>query len=288
MLNVYLFLVCCCVSLFGAEMSMVRISCEGEALGSHVRVNGKVKGECPLDIQVNTGTVTIQATKTLGVGKTRDFSQEFFVGEGVIKKVDIVLGEVMLTPEGKKVEEERKRLEKEAYERKRMEEDRSLSQRFSLVNFGSEVLDRETGLIWKRCYEGQSWNAKACVGSRITDDARGMLQKLESMSDGTPKSWRVPTLHELGSLRECNPADRSDVVIKNGKEISLHCPINLPLSVFPIERSVKVWTSSESYNSTKEFTFLYMIDLSTGGVFHSMVSEYILTPMAGFLLVRSR
>ncbi|PAT38042.1 DUF1566 domain-containing protein [Vandammella animalimorsus] len=73
---------------------------------------------------------------------------------------------------------------------------------------GAEVRDTATGLIWRRCSEGQSWSGASCVGtfSRMTYDEA--MAHAEGQPDG-----RLPNLKELQSLvrRECaNPAIDAD------------------------------------------------------------------------------
>jgi hypothetical protein len=58
------------------------------------------------------------------------------------------------------------------------------------------VKDIESGLIWQRCSVGQTWDGSACSGKALKlsfDEA----QKHEQ------QGWRVPTINELKSLRDC-------------------------------------------------------------------------------------
>jgi Protein of unknown function (DUF1566) len=91
---------------------------------------------------------------------------------------------------------------------------------------GSEVRDRVTSLIWKRCVEGMSWSGTNCTGAatampwtQALDVAR--LATATTASPSTP--WRVPNYTELFSLpeRACEsppinanwfPADPADMV----------------------------------------------------------------------------
>ncbi|RMX15153.1 DUF1566 domain-containing protein [Vandammella animalimorsus] len=73
---------------------------------------------------------------------------------------------------------------------------------------GAEVRDTATGLIWRRCSEGQSWDGSSCVGpfSRMTYDEA--MAHAEGQADG-----RLPNLKELQTLvnRDCaNPAIDTD------------------------------------------------------------------------------
>ncbi|PAT35892.1 DUF1566 domain-containing protein [Vandammella animalimorsus] len=73
---------------------------------------------------------------------------------------------------------------------------------------GAEVRDTATGLVWRRCSEGQSWSGTSCVGtfSRMTYDEA--MAHAEGQPDG-----RLPSLKELQTLvnRDCtNPAIDTD------------------------------------------------------------------------------
>jgi len=89
-----------------AAGSMLRIACEGDNVGAEISINGTFKGECPLDIQVNDGVIKVRAYKKAGEGHERIFEQEFRLGAGVVKKVEVNLGNPQLTA-GQKLEYER-------------------------------------------------------------------------------------------------------------------------------------------------------------------------------------
>jgi len=90
-----------------AQTSMVRIMCDGEAASSEVTVNGAFKGGCPIDVQVKAGTVQVNVLKTLDKDHEQVFSDEFRIGEGVVKKLEVILSAPRLTTKGKLAERER-------------------------------------------------------------------------------------------------------------------------------------------------------------------------------------
>lgn len=57
------------------------------------------------------------------------------------------------------------------------------------------TLDNKTGLIWKRCPEGQTWNSQACTGSALEFNRHEAADYAARQS-----GWRMPTLKELSSL----------------------------------------------------------------------------------------
>lgn len=93
-----------------AQKAVLRVTCEGADAGAEVFINGKVKGECPLDIMVDPGNVEFKAVKPIGETKEAVFEQNFRIGSDVVKRVPVELT-TRLTPLGQKREEERLRAE---------------------------------------------------------------------------------------------------------------------------------------------------------------------------------
>lgn len=69
--------------------------------------------------------------------------------------------------------------------------------RFTLNDTGTEVKDTRTGLIWKRCSEGQILSANTCTGSVATYKREGALAHAQQQS-----GWRLPNVKELASLAD--------------------------------------------------------------------------------------
>lgn len=74
---------------------------------------------------------------------------------------------------------------------------------------GGEALDTKTGLVWKRCLGGQTWDEEANKCS-IFVRSSDWKEALESATNG----WRVPNIKELGSIIEhscSNPSLNTEV-----------------------------------------------------------------------------
>jgi hypothetical protein len=82
------------------------------------------------------------------------------------------------------------------------------AERFTLN--GAEVTDMRTGLIWKRCSEGQAWNGTTCTGTATNHRHEPALALANaSNSSQSATGWRLPNVKELASLADkgCqNPA----------------------------------------------------------------------------------
>lgn len=74
-----------------AAGSMVRVSCEGANAGAEVFLNGKLKGECPLDMQVSPGALKLTARKRIDADNENRWEQEANLGDGVVKKFEVKL-----------------------------------------------------------------------------------------------------------------------------------------------------------------------------------------------------
>ena len=71
-----------------------------------------------------------------------------------------------------------------------------------LIIPGGLVANPKTGLIWKRCAEGETWSGTTCTGEALTFDWRGALTHSVAAGDGDSNQWRVPNRNELASLVE--------------------------------------------------------------------------------------
>lgn len=95
------------------------------------------------------------------------------------------------------------------------------------------VTDQSTGLMWKRCSEGQQWNGDTCSGSPKEFDWKGAQKRAKDVNAGKVghkyqfSDWRVPTQDELASLM----ADHC-------KEPAINT------AIFPNTASSKYWSST--------------------------------------------
>lgn len=77
--------------------------------------------------------------------------------------------------------------------------------RFAPMADSARVLDRYTGLIWKRCSEGQTWDGSMCTGTATTHTHEAAM----ILAGQAPAGWRLPNVRELESLQDIgcvNPA----------------------------------------------------------------------------------
>lgn len=74
---------------------------------------------------------------------------------------------------------------------------------------GGAVRHLPTGLIWKRCAEGQDWNGSTCMGAAAGFAWEQALQRADAVNAGAvgtwnagQTDWRVPNVNELQSIVE--------------------------------------------------------------------------------------
>lgn len=74
-------------------------------------------------------------------------------------------------------------------------------------NNDGTITDIKTGLMWKRCSEGQNWSGNSCTGNASVikwgDAMPNQKQKLWNTFAGH-RDWRLPTHEELRSLVWCS------------------------------------------------------------------------------------
>lgn len=98
---------------------------------------------------------------------------------------------------------------------------------FSSSDDGQEVTDQASGLIWRRCAEGMSWNGATCAGSALVFTHEAALIHARSEVAASGKAWRLPNVKELSSL-----VDRGRI------------NPSIDIAAFPATPSSVFWSSS--------------------------------------------
>ena len=83
------------------------------------------------------------------------------------------------------------------------------AQPYTISADGTEVTNQKTGLIWRRCSEGMSWNGATCAGAASTFSHEAALAQAATQASGTGLAWRLPNVKELTSIADksrSNPA----------------------------------------------------------------------------------
>lgn len=73
--------------------------------------------------------------------------------------------------------------------------------------------DPATGLVWMRCAIGQEWTGSTCTGTPSEydwDDAFTAVKQLNQQGFAGHTDWRLPTIEELISIRQCSKGWRKD------------------------------------------------------------------------------
>jgi hypothetical protein len=74
-----------------SEPALLRVSCQGDDVGAKVTINGKFKGECPIDLLVTPGKLKLRVLKSLDESSELFFEQEIRIGDGALKKIQVVM-----------------------------------------------------------------------------------------------------------------------------------------------------------------------------------------------------
>lgn len=90
--------------------SLLRIHCDDADAGAVIDINGKFRGECPLDIKVKPGPLRLRVHKPVDRSRERVFELELRMGEDSVKKIDALLEE-RFTAAGRVQEDQRLRAE---------------------------------------------------------------------------------------------------------------------------------------------------------------------------------
>lgn len=64
------------------------------------------------------------------------------------------------------------------------------------------VTDSRSGLMWKRCSEGQTWSGSTCTGVADRRDWSAAIVSAQASNYAGYDDWRQPNVKELGTLVE--------------------------------------------------------------------------------------
>jgi len=77
-------------------------------------------------------------------------------------------------------------------------------------NGNGTVTHIKTGLVWKRCLEGQTWNGATCLGTAKSYTWQSVLQHTQALNAGGGYAgftdWRLPNIKALNSIVETSCA----------------------------------------------------------------------------------
>lgn len=113
---------------------------------------------------------------------------------------------------------------------------------------GDEITDTQTGLIWRRCVEGQAWTGSTCGGFYATYSWNDALACAKSIATRTGMAWRLPNVKELQSL--VNPNAIAPTI---------------DTTVFPGTPSDVFWTSTPS---SREASTVWIVHFYHGNVYN--------------------
>lgn len=105
-----------------------------------------------------------------------------------------------------------------------------------------------TGLIWKRCSQGQGWTGSTCTGDTAYYTWKSAMNHAENHSYANYNDWRLPTVKELNTLVHCSNGNQIQYIEDGykahhgGKPCKKSPTINQQL--FPNTVNHFYWTSS--------------------------------------------
>ncbi len=73
---------------------------------------------------------------------------------------------------------------------------------FDISATDGTVIHTKTGLMWKRCAEGQTWDGTTCTGSASNFNWQNALAAAANSTFAGYSDWRLPNIKELQSIVE--------------------------------------------------------------------------------------
>lgn len=84
-------------------------------------------------------------------------------------------------------------------------------ERYVVSSDGQEVIDRQSGLTWRRCVEGTSFDGTRCAGKALETSWVDALANALDQARKTGVHWRLPNVKELASLLDHDGLPHVDV-----------------------------------------------------------------------------
>lgn len=126
----------------------------------------------------------------------------------------------------------------------------TVSSQYIVSANGQEVTDSQTGLIWRRCSEGQTWSGSTCTGFASSYTHEAALAQATAQTLATNVAWRLPNFKELSSIANRANANPS-----------------IDTSALPSTPSARFWSSTPYTTGTPEVRDPYYakyVDFSNG------------------------
>lgn len=129
--------------------------------------------------------------------------------------------------------------------------------RYTYSTAGDEVTDSKTGLVWRRCSEGQTWSGTGCAGDAFTysHEAALALAKAQSGTAG----WRLPNVRELASIAD-----------KTRTRIGFDSPA-IDTAAFPKTPANTYWSSTPNVGLPST---AWVVDFKRGDVINAFRAYY--------------
>ena len=83
----------------------------------------------------------------------------------------------------------------------------TINSQYTISADGQEVTDSKTGLIWRRCSEGQTSTVSSCLGVAAPLTHEQALAQATSQTLATNVAWRLPNIKELASIADKTKID---------------------------------------------------------------------------------
>lgn len=138
------------------------------------------------------------------------------------------------------------------------------------IESGEAWRDPSTGLIWKRCSLGQTWNRQTCVGQAKKYNFEQAQEAVKALGNG----WRVPAASELASLVRCNTGFKKTRLVpdRRGGMKRMHDECNdgathptIDTTIFPNTPDWSYWSASPTANYDG---YAWLVYFDGGGTFN--------------------
>lgn len=120
------------------------------------------------------------------------------------------------------------------------------TKRFVVSDNAQQAEDRTTGLVWRRCLEGQQVDGTGCRGKALRLSWTDALARAQAQADETGVAWRLPNQKELASLLDHEQAQHIDATVFPLQKAAGSQWTSSPIMIYRIPRCVSFTNGSTS------------------------------------------
>lgn len=201
---------------FAADEALLRITCEESESPIKITINDVPKGECPADIKVSAGRISLIAQQMVDAEYERVFVKRFEIAGGVYKRIEVELSAPRLTSAAQRARQlaEQKREAEEAQRELKAAQDGNIKAMASIAsryaNGRGVAQNPEQAQYWQSLYQEtkNSQEIQALTKRADAGEVAAMLELSKRFASGVGASQDDTKAQEWNKKAQAVEAER--------------------------------------------------------------------------------